>query len=174
MSNNLLPRRLTWKQWAAAAVAVVALAAVAWVIFYETDRDRLEDLMDSTLAALEEGDAQAAVEGVSPEFESYGLSRAELRRLIENGLQRYGRPELSILKEEFRIAEQYASCRFTLLAWGPEGGRRPVRTEWTVSFQKTDNRWRIIGIESRSGLGEYFRRVETLADQFGIELVPEN
>jgi len=173
MTSDLLPWRVTGRQWAAAALAVVALAGVAWLLMHETDRGRLDDLLQSTLVALEQGDVDAAMEGVSPEFQSYGLNRAQLRKLVVTTIQRHGPPDLSALRKEFRIGERYASCRFTLLAWGPESGRRPVRTKWLVSFQKTDNRWRIIGLESRSGLDGYFRRAKALADQLDIELVPQ-
>ncbi len=173
MTGDLLPWRLSGTQWAAAALAVAALAGLAWFLTYETERDRLDDLLETTLAALEEGNVDAAMEGVSPEFESYGLNRAELRKLVETTLRRYGRSDLSVLQKEFRVGESYASCRFTLLAWGVESGRRPARTKWLVSFRKTGNRWRIIGLESRSGLDAYLRRAEALADQIDIELVPE-
>lgn len=173
MSSNLLPWRLTRGQWAAVAVAAVALVAVAGFVLYESDRERLDDLLESTLTALEEGDLDAAMQGVSPEFRSYGLKREQLAKLLDSAIQRYGEPELSALKKEFRIQPPYASCRFTLLAWGPGAGRRPVRTRWVVSFEKTDERWYIIGLESRSGLGDYLQRAKSLADQLDVDLKPQ-
>jgi len=173
MSNNLLPWRLTRRQWIAVAIGVAALAGIAWTVLHRSDRERLDDVLESGLAALEEGDVDAAMEDVSPDFQSYGLDRDGLEELLRTAVRRYRQPDLSALKKEFRIQERLASCRFTLLAWGPGDARRPVRTRWTVSFGKTDGRWLIIGIESRSGLGDRLQRARSLADEFGIELDPQ-
>ena len=163
-------RIMDWKKWVAAAVAVLALGGLVWTFTWKSDKEKLSDLLDYTVASLEDGDVEAAMEGVSPEFQSQGIDRDQLARLLRAGLDRYGRPNLLAFKKEFRVGKGVASCRFILLAWDQGSGRQPVRTRWTVSFVKKDEDWYISGVKPTGLSQEYWRMAKSLAGREGLDL----
>lgn len=170
MWSELLPWRLTRKQWAAVVLAAAALGWIIWSFAFPSDRERIDDLIESSLSALERGDVASVMEGVSPDFRSYGMGRAELEKLLRNAVKRYGQPDLSALQKEFAIQGPNASCRFTLLATGGGERRRPMRTRWVASFRKEEERWRLTGIRARGDLGRRLQRARDLAEDLGIDL----
>ena len=169
MSTDFFPWRLTRKQWAAAAVAAAALAGVIWSVVYQSDTERIDGLIESGVSALERGNVEAVMEDVSPDFRSYGIGRAQLRKLLQEAVERYGQPDLSALKKQFTIGDGNASCQFTLLATGGRR-RRPIRTRWVASFRKRDAQWNLTGIRAKGRLGNRLERAKELAGDLGIDL----
>ena len=126
-------------------VVLVALYVFAFRLI-ETDRKKITDVIWESKEALENKSVDGAMRWVAPDFQQENMDRDRLRSFIEEGMDTFGPPEITILRRDIDVDGDQATCMLKVLAGFPEFvdvPRSKAITKWRVSVRKSDGLWYI-------------------------------
>jgi hypothetical protein len=142
---------------AAAAALALLLIFVEWL--WETDRERVDKVVEALAQAVRDEDAATIERHLAPRCRYGGNNRAEIVRLAESVFQmiEIDRLTISNMKTEvFRLREE-ASCEFLAVVRGRRAGVEfnPYPTRWIFTFtQQQGGEWQVVEIQQVPAFGE--------------------
>ena len=129
---------------------VLALAGAFLACRSDKPEDQIRKAFGACVAAVEAGDAAAAVEPLDPAFRGpEGLDRAGAR-LYLMGLFRREKVGLTVLRNEVQVQGVTAAQEVDLVLTGRSGGLLPQdasRRSFGLTWRKNRDGWRILAIE---------------------------
>ncbi len=136
----------------ASGPATLALAALLLACRSDRPEDQIRRAFDGCVAAVEAGDAAAAVEPLDAAFRGpEGLDRAGARLYLMN-LFRQEKVGLTVLRTDLQIQGPLAVQEVDLVLTGRTGGILPQdasRRSFGLTWRRTPEGWRIQRIEER-------------------------
>jgi hypothetical protein len=141
----------------ALALIAVVLVLVEWL--WETDRERVEKVVEVLAQAVRDEDAAVIERHLSPQCRYGGANRDEIVRRAESIFQSFEIDRLTISckkTEVFRIRQQ-ATCEFLAVVRGKQSGVEfnPYPTRWVFTFtQDTSGAWQVSEIQQIPAFGE--------------------
>lgn len=141
MAIALTPRRLK----IGAAVLVLAIAALLVDRLYESDKDKINAVIDRMVVAIEERRVEDLVAELTSDFMQGGLSRDDIVEIAEAYFDMYGETSIAIRSRNIRVSGQIASVGVSGRAGlgGTSFGPASIPTEWHLGLVYTDDRWRV-------------------------------
>jgi hypothetical protein len=142
---------------AALAVFAVLLVIVEWI--WETDRERVDKVVESLAQAVRDEDAAAVERHLAPRCRYGGNSRADIVRLAESVFRMIEIDKLTISSkktEVFRLRQE-ATSEFLAVVRGKQSGVEfnPYPTRWIFTFtQDPSGEWQVIEIQQIPAFGD--------------------
>ena len=153
-------------------VVLVGLYVSAFRLI-ETDRKKITDVIWHSKEALEDTskNVDAVMKWVASDFRQEDMDRAGLRSFIDEGLDVFGPPEITILKRTITVDGDQATCMLNVLAGFPElvaVPRSKARTKWRVSLRKSDGLWYITEIMPLEVEGQDIQGLRALRGEYHL------
>lgn len=142
---------------AALAALAVLLVIVEWL--WETDRERVDKVVEILAQAVRDADAAAIERHLAPRCRYGGANRSEIVRRAESLFQTFEIDKLTISgkKTEVFPLRQEARCEFLAVVRGRQSNVEfnPYPTRWIFTFtQDTSGEWQVSEIQQIPAFGE--------------------
>lgn len=139
------------------AVLAAMLVIVEWL--WETDRERIDKVVESLAQAVRDEDAAAIERHLAPRCRYGGANRSDIVRLAESLFRTIEIDKLTISNrktEVFRLRQE-ATCEFLAVMRGKQSNVEfnPYPTRWIFTFtQTTSGEWQVSEIQQIPAFGE--------------------
>jgi hypothetical protein len=143
-------------------IAALALLAIVFVLvewLWETDRERVDKVVELLAQAVRNKDSAAIARHLSPQCRYGGANRDEIVRRAESIFQSFEIDRLTISgkkTEVFRLRQE-ATCEFLAVVRGKQSNVEfnPYPTRWIFTFiQDTSGQWQVSEIQQIPAFGE--------------------
>lgn len=131
--------------------ASLVLPVLLWVVLdlaIETDRERINSILDRMTAALEAQDTDKLLEPVAPDYLHMGLSRGDLRALAESYFRQFSHTRFNISESRVNVSgdRAVANVRAFWRAEGPPSAPSRSGTEWQMTLANRRGEWEVTGV----------------------------
>ena len=142
--------------WVLAGLAVVLLA-LEW--FWQTDRERVDQIIVDLAAAVQLEDANEIAKHLAPNGHYGSLDREGIRRLAESTFRNFDIDKLTIngKKTEVSTLRKQATSEFLAVVRGKQSNIEfnPYPTRWILTFdQSKSGDWLVVDIQQIPAFGE--------------------
>lgn len=139
--------RLTRVHPAVSLVALVGAVAVIYVAvgqLWPSDERRITATVTAVTRSLVEGDAEAALEYVSPYFLEEGLDKRGLAMILPRAVGRRPITRASSFMRQLSVGSGRAAAKVYVQSFHGEGlSGEFARSEWIVTLEEINGRWLI-------------------------------
>jgi hypothetical protein len=142
-----------------AASAALTLLLIGVESLWETDRERVDKVVEILAQAVRDEDATTIERHLAPQCRYGGNNRADIVRLAESVFRMIEIDKLTISNkktEVFRLREE-ASCEFLAVVRGTQAGVEfnPYPTRWIFTLNQGPNgEWQVVEIQQLPAFGE--------------------
>ncbi len=125
-------------------VAVVLGSYAAVNALWRSEREVAAETIEAVLDALERGDADAVLEGISPYFSEGGVTKADLAKYLPGILERRPIRRTGLTVRQTKVAASKASLRVHVTSYHRGANRmEPAGSDWTVELERIGGRWMV-------------------------------
>ena len=137
----LTPRRLK----IGAAVLTLAVAALIVDRLYESDKDKINAVIDRMVVAVEEGRPEDIAVELTHDFLQSGFSREDIIETAKAYFDIYGETSVAVMSRNIRVSGQIASVEVVARVGigGSSFGRASTSTQWQLGLVYSDDRWSV-------------------------------
>jgi hypothetical protein len=123
-------------------VCVAALAYLAVMAFWQSDKRKVMAVVRAIAVGMEEGSTEDVLAHVSPYFSEEGVSKGRLERSLKRAFRRRNISRLKVSIRQIDVAHARASATVHVVSYHDEGlSARFARSEWWLRLEKIGERW---------------------------------
>lgn len=157
-------------------VAIGVALAVLIPSLWQSEADRAEGIVTKAVKAFEQGDVDATMAYLTPDYSFNMTSREDLARMGRKAIEVYGPPNVQIVRRSTAVSGGLAVCTFNMVGWPTKGrgtvGRNWFRTEWQFTLVKREGRWYVSEIVPLVVEGKQLGTVRALYALLGLGQAP--
>jgi hypothetical protein len=132
------------------AGAALLLGAGFWIVsgFFESDEDRIVQLVEEMRVAAAAGDVEGVMAGVAPDAVWMDIDRDALTRRVRSALKEWPPEAVSAEVEDLVIEEDRATGTVDVF-YRTRKFPRPYPVKFRVTFGRRDGRWLVTAVDQR-------------------------
>jgi hypothetical protein len=120
-------------------VCVAALAYLAVMAFWQSDKRKVMAVVRAIAVGMEEGSTEDVLAHVSPYFSEEGVSKGRLERSLKRAFRRRNISRLKVSIRQIDVAHARASATVHVVSYHDEGlSARFARSEWWLRFARSE------------------------------------
>ena len=125
------------------AVLAAAIGALLWDWLYVSPAERMRDIVDSMVDAVERGDADALLVDLAPDYLDGDLDKKALQLMARAYFDIYGPTRVTVWSCRIKAEGQTAVAQVAVRTTTPKApsGPNSAPSRWRLLFVNCDGRW---------------------------------